>query len=70
MVANFIAIIAILTLAVLILSVTLLPYFAAMNQVTYIVNDTLLTGCIASLTGIISAMAVKKITECKPPEIK
>ena len=61
MIENFIAIVAILTLSVLILSVTILPYVAAMHQVTYIVNDPLLTGCIASLTGIISAMAAKRI---------
>lgn len=65
MIMDIIAIIAILTLSILILSVTLLPYFAAMNHVTYIVNDQLLTGCIAALSGILSAVAVKK-NQCPP----
>lgn len=69
MIVDVVLMIAISTLAILILSVTLLPYFAAMNHVTYIVNDQLLTGCMAALSGIISAIVVKKLqtpNSCSP----
>jgi hypothetical protein len=58
---DLVAIVAIFTLSILILSVTLLPFIAAMMHVTYIVNDQLLTGCIAAMSGIVSAIVMKKM---------
>jgi hypothetical protein len=61
MTADIIGIIAALTLAVLVLGVVILPYLAAIHHVEYGVNQTIVTGAIAALSGIISAVAVKKI---------
>ena len=58
---DLVAIVAIFTLSILILSVTLLPFIAAMMHVTYIVNDQLLTGCIGAMTGIVTAIVMKKM---------
>jgi hypothetical protein len=58
---DIVAIVAIFTLSILILSVTLLPFVAAMMHVTYIVNDQLLTGCIAAMSGLLSAIVMKKM---------
>jgi hypothetical protein len=61
MTAEIIGIIAAATLAFLILGSMILPFAAALNHVTYEVNTTLITGSIAALSGIISAVAMKKL---------
>jgi len=61
MTAEIIGIIAAVTLSFLILGTMILPYLAALNHVTYEVNSTVVAGGIAALSGIISAVAVKKI---------
>jgi hypothetical protein len=63
-----VAIVAIFTLSILILSVTLLPFVAAMMHVTYVVNDQLLTGCIAAMSGIVSAIVMKKMSGDSAPK--
>lgn len=68
-IVNVVAIVAIFTLSVLILSVTLLPFCAAMMHVSYIVNDQLLTGCIAAMSGLLSAILVKKMKDPPDPPI-
>jgi hypothetical protein len=73
MTADIIGIIAALTLAALVLGIIILPYLAALHHVTYEVNQAIVTGAIAALSGIISAVAVKKIKDngqsnnCNPP---
>lgn len=64
MTGDIIALIAAVTLMLLVLAVVILPYFAAINHVTYEVNQTIVAGCVAALSGIISAVAVKKINTC------
>lgn len=66
MTADIIGIIAAVTLSFLILGTMILPYLAALNHVTYEVNSTVVTGAIAALSGIISAVAVKKINGPNP----
>jgi hypothetical protein len=71
MTTDIIAIIAILTLAIVVLGIVFLPYLAAINHVTYDVNQSLITGAIAALSGIISACAVKKLkSPSDPPAIQ
>lgn len=61
MTADIIGLIAMVTLALVVIGVVLLPYLAAMNHVPYELNQTIITGAIAALSGIISAAALKKI---------
>lgn len=67
MAANIIGIIAAVTLSFLILGTMILPYMAALNHVVYEVNGTVVTGAIAALSGIISAVAVRKINNPTSP---
>lgn len=62
-IVDLVAVVAIFTLSILILSVTLLPFTAAMMHVTYVVNDQLLTGCIAAMSGLLSAIIMKKMKD-------
>jgi high-affinity Fe2+/Pb2+ permease len=71
MAANIIGIIAALTLTALVLGILIFPYLAALHHVVYEVNATIITGAIAALSGIISAVAVKKIqNNCNNPNDK
>lgn len=65
MTSDIVALIAAGTLSVLILSTVLLPFIAALYHVPYVINDQVVTGAIAALTGIISAVAMKKINDSK-----
>lgn len=58
---NLIALIAALTLSALVLGILILPLVAALCHVPYEINPTIVTGAIAALSGIISAVAVKQI---------
>jgi len=67
--ANIIGIIAIVTLSIVVIGSLILPYLAAIHHITYDINATIVTGAIAALSGIISAVAVKKIQNtntCSP----
>lgn len=59
-----------MTLAIFVLGVLFLPYLAAVHHVVYDMNQTIVTGVIAALSGIISACAIKKIqkTSCDPSD--
>ena len=61
--ANLIGLIAVVTLSLFVLGAMVLPFFAAMHHITYIVNEQLITGAIGALSGIISCVALKKINE-------
>ena len=63
MTANIIAIIAAVTLSALILGTLILPYLAGLHHFTYTVNEQVVTGAIAALSGIISAIAIKKLKD-------
>lgn len=58
-----VALIAAFTLSALILGAIVLPFLAALCHVQYEVNQTIVTGAIAALSGIISAVTVKKIND-------
>lgn len=66
--ADKIAMIAAFTLSALILGAIVLPFLAAICHVQYEVNQTIVTGAIAALSGIISAVSMKKINDSKPPQ--
>lgn len=61
MTSDVIGIIAAVTLSVLILGTMILPFLAGLYHITYEINQTIVTGAIAALSGIISAVAVKKL---------
>jgi uncharacterized membrane protein len=66
--ADKIALIAALTLSALILGTLVLPLIAALAHVPYEINSTVVTGSIAALSGIISAVTVKKINDTNKPQ--
>jgi hypothetical protein len=68
MTADIIAIIAALTLSAFILGILILPYLAASKHIVYSLDPTVITGVIAALSGIISAVAVKKLNNTCPPD--
>ena len=59
---NIIGILAAVTLSAFILGALILPYLAALHHIVYAVDGQLITVAIAALSGVISAVAVKKLS--------